>query len=128
MIFGARTFSTAMVSTKDQKDEVILDRCAVIDAATAVFRFICGVGAGLLGSDFNAKEKRPQSREGFHVSVRPSSVEVSRTYAKVTVEFNILTMSYRRWVVTLLTLRTADTLSCIDWSVAASTEIKVDIR
>ena len=28
-----------MVSTKNQKDEVILDRCAVIDAATAVFRF-----------------------------------------------------------------------------------------
>ena len=29
-----------MVSTKDRKYEVILDRCAVIDAATAVFRLI----------------------------------------------------------------------------------------
>ena len=28
-----------MVSTKSRKYEVILDRCAVIDAATAVFRF-----------------------------------------------------------------------------------------
>ena len=29
-----------MVSTKDRKYEVILDRCAVIDAATAVFRLL----------------------------------------------------------------------------------------
>ena len=37
--FGSATNCSVMVSTKSQKDAVILGRCAVIDAATAVFRF-----------------------------------------------------------------------------------------